>query len=131
VEPVERPVRRRRSSRGVSLFPAREFGAWLRLKRGEVAQAEVARRSGISQGNISKLETGEMKTTPDAGTVTRLAAAVDASALEALAVAGMLKLPDRDAQALKIALDIYTLSERDRAILLTLVEEMKRRQENP
>ena len=52
-------------------------------ERSGLSQAELGRRTGISQGHISQLEAGEKEPRPD--TVARLAAALDCPTITLLA----------------------------------------------
>jgi len=65
-----------------------EFGVWLRsaLADSGMRQAELSRRSGVSQGNLSRYQAGA--TLPDPDTIKKIADALNADADELLIVAG-------------------------------------------
>lgn len=65
-----------------------EFGTWLAraLRDAGISQAELGRRAGVSEGQLTRYRTGV--TLPDPDTIKRLALALSADPDELLVIAG-------------------------------------------
>jgi transcriptional regulator with XRE-family HTH domain len=110
-------------------FDAERFAGWLRgvLRAAGMKQSEMAKRSGVAAGTVSKLARGKGTGTPDALTVRALAEAAGGSVLEAFAAAGFLAdLGEPEGEALETALALLAMTERERRIVRVLIDELRR-----
>jgi len=104
-----------------------DLAEWLiraRVNAGHT-QRSLAKATGVNAATIWRVETRQ--TAPEdvsIGHLLKLSRGLNVSPLEAIAATGVLNTEAAD--ALRLALDISRLSERDRAILAATVEAMKR-----